>query len=143
MTANYQMLLREIRGEFRCSKCGRQITISSKSGLCKSCVRKFANLKRMTRNCRCGKKISSWNSSGLCTDCLRKRQRRYYILSYSNTKKKSKQKTGQRGKCRLCKKKFDLESWQHSSLHWCPECRKLEVYQGYYSEQKIIERFSR
>ena len=92
MTANYQMLLREIRGEFRCSKCGRQITISSKSGLCKSCVRKFANLKRMTRNCRCGKKISSWNSSGLCTDCLRKRQRRYYILSYSNTKRNQNKK---------------------------------------------------
>lgn len=144
MTKSYRILFKEIRGEFRCSKCGAQITVSSKSGLCRSCGQKLANRKGKVKNCRsCNKKISSRNSTGLCADCLRKRQRKYYNYAYGTTKKKSRQKMGQKGKCRLCKKEFDLESWQHSSLHWCPDCRKLGVYQDYYSNQKVTERFNR
>lgn len=140
--ATYEELLKEIRGEFRCSGCGTQITISSESGMCRSCVRQISNPKRMTKVCKCGVKLASWNMSGFCTDCLKKRQRKYYILTSADNKKKSTMKTGKRGKCRRCKKRFDLEAWQHSALHWCPECRASNDYQNYYSDQKIIERFS-
>lgn len=36
-----------------------------------------------------------------------------------------------KGKCRKCKKSFELEDWQHSTLHWCPDCRKLPSYKNF------------
>jgi len=36
-----------------------------------------------------------------------------------------------KGKCRRCKGSFNLEDWQHSSLHWCPDCRKLPSYKNF------------
>lgn len=30
-----------------------------------------------------------------------------------------------------CGEKFELEDWQHSSLHWCPSCRQLPKYKNY------------
>lgn len=35
------------------------------------------------------------------------------------------------GTCRKCSTKFKLESWQHSSMHWCPECRKSGDYKEF------------
>jgi len=44
-----------------------------------------------------------------------------------------KKKKGRMGRCKRksCLKVFELEDWQHSSLHWCPECRLLPGYKDY------------
>jgi len=45
-------------------------------------------------------------------------------------KKEKKKKLG-RCKRKSCLKVFELEDWQHSSLHWCPECRARPDYKNY------------
>ena len=45
--------------------------------------------------------------------------------------KRAVQKPLKKGKCRRCGKSFPLQSWQHSSLHWCPECRKTIGYKDF------------
>jgi len=122
----------------RCSKCGEPITDKSKLGLCQACsqtVRKYDK----GRQCGgCDKRIANWNASGYCQECRKrvfvanKLQDRKTCLSVRQENKR-KQKTEKMGKCRLCKKAFSLEVWQHSTLHWCSECRKGEDYQDYSS----------
>lgn len=30
-----------------------------------------------------------------------------------------------------CGKEFELEEWQHSTLHWCPKCRNSPEYKEF------------
>ena len=117
----------------KCSECGRGISGKGKTGLCQSCIGR-KNIEERDemiagdRKCeRCKKtKISSWNKSGFCRKCG---------TQVSNEKQKLKikkeKKEAPKGKCRRCKKEFKLEKWQHSTLHWCPECRKTPGYKTY------------
>lgn len=148
MITDYQVLLQEIK-ELRCA-CGNSIGRRNKTGLCQSCGNIKGNKTKMAKSNKhceiCGKKLASHNDSMRCSGCRyasQRMRRREYLLKYSSLKNQAKRKTKMRGKCRLCGKGFRLETWQHGSLHWCPDCRNLEVYRNYYSNQKAIERFNR
>jgi len=124
----------------RCGKCGKPISNKSKLGLCRACsqtVRKYDK----GRQCGgCDKRIADWNVSGYCQECRKKIfvankvQDRKTCLSVRQ-ENKQRQRTEKMGKCRKCKKAFWLEKWQHSTLHWCPGCRKGEDYQDYASHE--------
>lgn len=36
------------------------------------------------------------------------------------------------------KKEFKLEKFQHSSLHWCPECRKTKDYKNFQKDNRQL-----
>ena len=125
----------------KCSKCGSAITNRNGSGLCRSCAYRI-NAFSLGKKCKyCPTKIRDCNKSGLCQKCrkthyLERDNSKYpYYKAWRSVKKehKQRQRTEEMGKCRKCKKAFPLEIWQHSTLHWCPECRKGEDYQGYAS----------
>lgn len=143
-------LISELKEMLKCSDCGKPITEGSKTGRCRSCAQRRAIVRKLEnskRRCPCGRKIIAWNGSGLCSKCIQRRRRYFYQHDFSSwraearRKKKAEKQAGKKGRCRTCKKEFNLEGWQHSSLHWCPKCQKSDVYKNFASNQKIRERF--
>jgi len=104
-----------------------------------SCSKK--NIYSEGKACKgCGNPIANWNESGHCKKCRRNPRhinRKQYQAAYKSVRaeNKKKRRVGKKGKCRLCGRRFQLESWQHSTLHWCPRCRKGEAYQEYSSNE--------
>lgn len=125
----------------KCENCGKPIINRSQLGLCRACVYLKVAFTDGKVCQFCGKRIANYNKSECCQDCRikhlnHKNNKKYgYHKAYRSVTKENKQKrkTKKRGKCRLCKKEFWLEGWQHSSLHWCPACRRGETYQEYSS----------
>ena len=127
----------------KCSKCGEAITNKNASGLCRSCSYQVASFS-LGKKCKyCPTKIRDCNKSGLCQECrkthyLERNNSKYqYYKAWRSTKKehKQRQRTDEMGKCRKCTQEFQLEAWQHSTMHWCPECRKGEDYQHFFSHE--------
>ena len=122
----------------RCGKCGKPISNKSKLGLCQVCSQAVGKHDKGRQCGGCDKRIADWNTSGYCQEC---RKRVFIVNKFQDRKacrsvtqeNKRKQRTEKKGKCRKCKKTFPLEAWQHSTLHWCPECRKGGDYQDYAS----------
>lgn len=147
---DYQKAMGEIEDGLRCKECGKLISPGSKSGYCKKCVHlpKFSGKK-----CKeCGVAIAKNNRSGYCKKCHpshskeynRKRAKRAYGYYYVSYKKRVKKKTnGKMGKCKMpgCGKEFPLESWQHSSLHYCPRCGNSQEYKEYHSYEMRASRY--
>jgi len=125
--------------EYKCRECGKAISHSNKSGLCHSCIIKI-KMKKSTRVCKiegCNEKITTWNKSGLCTyHHHRMRNRRRYYKEFKRNKPMIKH-VGKMGVCRKCKAIFELEWWQHSTLHWCPACQNSEIYKNYIYVERI------
>ena len=128
--------------KLECKKCGGEISLGSTTGYCVKCS-SGSRLKTAKRTCStpgCEKKIADWNKSGLCSACHVKRS-----LSSETAKRREKravQKTiekgePKKGKCRRCKKEFELEDWQHSSMHWCSECRASPDYKNFSETQTL------
>lgn len=128
--------------KLKCRKCEKEISAGSTTGYCVKCS-SGSRLKTSKRTCstpECETKIADWNKSGLCSSCHVKRS-----LSAETAKRKEKRAVQRvldkadpkKGKCRKCKKEFDLEDWQHSSMHWCAECRKLPDYQNFTETQRL------
>lgn len=145
--------------ELKCTECGGRVSSSAYTGKCHSCSSKSRMGTRLCEDC--GKvKIADWNKAGLCLKCRNKyRNEKQKRKKKTETKEekvpiqvqvdetKSKEETIKeveepspsgkiakvraRGKCRKCKKEFKLEDWQHSSMHWCSECRKHPDYKNY------------
>ena len=113
-----------------CKECGREIKGKGKTGLCYSCAHRSKNMKRTkNRRCACGNPIADWNKTGRCQKC-------WHVGmggSSSNVPRKPaiREKSLKKGKCCRCGKSFSLESWQHSTLHWCPECRLGSDYKEF------------
>ena len=59
-------------------------------------------------------RVAPSNKEGVCLSC-----------------QKVEEKITREGKCRRCKKEFELEDWQHSSMHWCPDCRLSPDYKDF------------
>ena len=70
---------------------------------------------------------------------LRRRKQKEYDYYYVSYEHKSRKKTAKKGKCKMpgCGKEFTLESWQHSTLHWCPACRNSPEYQNFRTYQRL------
>jgi len=120
----------------RCGECGKPITDKSKLGLCQACSQGMGKYTEGRQCGGCDKRIADWNVSGYCQACRKK----VFVANKVHDRKaclsvrqenKQRQMTEKKGKCRKCKRGFQLERWQHSMLHWCPECRKGEDYQNY------------
>ena len=124
----------------RCGKCGNPISNKSKLGLCQACSQTVGKYDKGRQCGGCDKRIADWNASGYCQECRKrvfvanKVQDRKTCLSVRQ-ENKQRQRTEKKGKCRKCKRGFRLEKWQHSTLHWCPKCRKSEDYQDYASHE--------
>lgn len=132
----------------RCRECGEFLGRQNKSGYCRSCIQ----LKKLTgKKCKvCGKAIGRNNKSGYCAkrysrkrDKQREQQRKQYEYHYVSYEKRAKKKTAKMGRCKMpgCGKEFRLERWQHSSLHYCPKCRKSSEYQDYASYEERASRY--
>ncbi len=136
--------------ELKCIDCGGTISSSAYTGRCHSCSSKSKMGERLCENC--GKtKIANWNKTGLCGRCRSKYgnqernqkrkekkphdeievKKKPEKIEQENEQEIKKQKNNTIGKCRKCTKGFKLENWQHSSMHWCPECRKSPNYKDY------------
>jgi len=128
----------------RCSECDKPITNRSRLGLCRACSQ-IARKYSYTRECEggCGNCIVAWNVSVYCKECMKTHyieqdpSKYTYYKAWRSTKKehKQRQRTDEMGKCRKCTQEFQLEAWQHSTMHWCPECRKGEDYQHFFSHE--------
>lgn len=126
----------EKKGELTlyCEKCGDLISAQNTTGYCGKCASGSRILTSKKKCSDCGSIIAEWNKSGLCTKC-----RTANRLKLSKIKRREKreaqklieEKSLKKGKCRKCEKEFELEDWQHSSMHWCPECRKSGDYKEY------------
>ncbi len=127
--------------ELKCIDCGGRVSNSAYTGKCHSCSSKS---KMGTRLCEdCGEvKIADWNKAGLCIKCrnkyLNQKKKKSPEVKKETEKKEQeieqevkKKKINKIGKCRKCEKEFKLEDWQHSSMHWCPECRKHPNYKNF------------
>ncbi|GAG74967.1 unnamed protein product [marine sediment metagenome] len=57
----------------------------------------------------------------------------YNKANYESYKKAAKMPL-KKGKCCKCGKTFTLKSWQHSSLHWCLNCRQSPEYKNFKEE---------
>ena len=77
----------------------------------------------------CGKLLPERNITGMCKRCWRRTKARSINKPIN---------MGRKGRCRLCGKGFDLLDWQHSSLHWCPECRKSQEYTEYQTGSRFV-----
>ena len=77
----------------------------------------------------CGELLPERNITGMCKRCRRRTVARSDYVPV---------KTGKTGHCRLCGKGFDLLDWQHSSLHWCLECRKSQEYTEYQTSPRFV-----
>lgn len=128
--------------KLECKKCGKEITIGSSTGYCVKCS-SGSRLKTAKRTCStpgCETKIADWNKSGLCSACHVKRS-----LSAETAKRREKRAAQKaiekgeprKGKCRRCEKEFELEDWQHSSMHWCSECRASPDYKDFSETQTL------
>ena len=122
--------------KLECKKCGGDISVGSTTGYCVKCSSgsRLKTAKRICSTPGCEKKIADWNKSGLCSGCHVKRS-----LSSETAKRKEKRAVQKvieksesvKGKCRRCEKEFELEDWQHSSMHWCTECRLSPDYKNF------------
>lgn len=128
--------------KLECKKCGGEITIGSSTGYCVKCSSgsRLKTAKRICSTPGCETKIAEWNKSGLCSSCHVKRS-----LSAETAKRREKRAVNRvlekgepkKGKCRRCKKVFELEDWQHSSMHWCSECRASPNYKNFSETQSL------
>ena len=122
-----------------CKKCGEKLSNVNTSGYCIKCE-PGSRIDRSKRRCSdCGTKIAEWNKSGKCTKC-----RVASTVKEESAKRREKRKVkrliekeNKMGKCRKCNKDFELEDWQHSSMHWCSECRKLDDYKNFSETQHV------
>lgn len=66
-------------------------------------------------------RVVSSNKRKICGECLQK------------------EKEKKLGHCKRpgCGKEFELEDWQHSSLHWCPDCQQRPDYKNYDKRDRI------
>lgn len=55
------------------------------------------------------------------------------LMKKSDKAMETAKKEKKMGRCKRksCLKVFELEDWQHSTLHWCPECQRRPDYKGY------------
>ena len=148
-----------VEGDFlKCKECGNPLCDQNYSGYCKHCYSE-ARKKEFKKECsECGNKIAAWNKSGLCKRCTDKKTSKERVKAYREKKKKptngrkhrkhrvhresrhseevveevvEEPKDPKKGKCCRCKKTFTLEDWQHSTLHWCSDCRKHPDYKNF------------
>ena len=75
----------------------------------------------------CGKR-PRYRTTSYCRPCWNERTAKWKERVANGEEMQSRDFTGERGKCSRCGKDFALESWQHSKLHWCDDCRRLPDY---------------
>ena len=94
----------------------------------------------------CGEVLGHQNKSGWCSSCGQSIKHRLYYEKYlKSVKSVGEEKTGEIGTCHMpeCGKEFELVSWQHSTIHYCPTCQKKKrygEYKKYYKRSKKKEK---
>ena len=88
----------------------------------------------MNRICKiCGEVLGHQNKSGYCSGCGQSIKHKLYYEKYFKSVRLVEEKTGEIGVCHMpgCGKGFELVSWQHSTIHYCPTCQKKKRYGEY------------
>lgn len=132
----------------KCKKCDDYLGELNYSGFCKNCYAE-GRTEKFTRKCHnpdCDNKIADWNKSGLCVRCFHKtrsekegnKEKKEQIKKKLEEEKpkEENQIEFKKGKCRKCKVEFKLESWQHSTMHWCLKCQNSPEYKEFKQRQR-------